>query len=90
MNVTNNPIILTELSYSETDSYIFKYGEKELPPDGTKQDLRVNIIFVDKKLSKIEFLDVDYSIDLKNVDLAKILIMDAVAKKVKEIESTLT
>jgi hypothetical protein len=89
MTVSENPIVLTELEYSETDSYVFKYGEKLLPPDGLKQDLRVNIIFVNKKLTKVEFLDVDYSIDLKNVDLEKILIMDAVAKKVKEIEATL-
>jgi hypothetical protein len=89
MTVSENPIVLNQLSYSETDSYVFKYGERELPPDGAKQDLRVNIIFVNKQLTKIEFLDVDYSIDLKNVDLAKILIMDAVAKKVKEIEATL-
>lgn len=88
MKISENTLTLEQLEHKVTDSYIFKYGERAIPPDGDKIPLRVNIVFEDGILTKLQFLDTDEPIDVKNLLTEKVLIMDAVATKIKTLEAS--
>lgn len=87
MKLSENPINLEQLDFTEVKTYTFKYGEYSLPGTIEKAPYRVNIVFKDKKFIKLEFLDTQEQINLNNLPVEKILIMDAVADKIKELES---
>lgn len=89
MKISENPIVLTQLSKTDIETYQFKYGEYTLPGTEEKAPYRVNIVFVDGKFSRLEFLDFQEKLDLNNLPIDKIFIMDAIATKIKEIESVL-
>lgn len=87
MKLSENPINLTELSSKEIKIFTFKYGEFSLPATDEKAPYRVNIIFENKIFNRLEFLDTQESINLGSLPIDKILIMDAFADKIKELES---
>lgn len=86
--LSNKSLILEQLSSTEIKSYIFKYGEMDgFGTSEIKRPLRVNIIFQDGEFNKLEFLDRDNFVDLKNLSMSNLVIMDAIAEKIKELES---